>query len=105
MRTKIFYFSGTGNTLALAKEIARKIDADIISISKVVYENLYIDAVRIGIVFPSYLAPLSGVPLIVERFVRKIENIGDMSIFAVCNCGGYESVNALPSFGGLFRRG
>jgi ferredoxin/flavodoxin len=98
MQTKLFYFSGTGNTFALANDIAGRIGSDLISISKIDYqERIHIDAERIIIVFPSYLAPVSGVPLIVERFVRKIDNINKLSIFAVCNCGGYESVNALPS--------
>lgn len=98
MKTKLFYFSGTGNTFALAKEIADKIEAELISIPKVMKEErIYINTKNIGIVFPSYMAPVSGLPLIVERFIRKIDNIGDLTIFAVCNCGGYESVNALPS--------
>jgi hypothetical protein len=79
MKTIVFYFSGTGNSFALAKEIA---------------EN-------ICIVFPSYLAPVAGLPMIVDRFVRKIDNIADITIFAICNCGGYESVNALPSLNRL----
>lgn len=98
MKTRIFYFSGTGNTFALAKAITDKIEADMISIPKAVKEDkIYINTENIGIVFPSYMAPVSGLPLIVERFVRKIDNISELTIFAVCNCGGYKSVNALPS--------
>lgn len=98
MQKKIYYFSGTGNTFALAKQIANNIGADLISIPKAMKEEkIHIEAESIGIVFPSYIAPVSGVPLIVERFIRKIDNIGNLTIFAVCNCGGYESVNALSS--------
>lgn len=98
MQKKIYYFSGTGNTFVLAKEIANNIGADLISIPKAMKEEkIHIDAESIGIVFPSYIAPVSGVPLIVERFIRKIDNIGNLTIFAVCNCGGYKSVNALSS--------
>jgi ferredoxin len=98
MKTELFYFSGTGNTLTLAKEIADKIGAELISLPKAVKEEkIHINAESIGIVFPSYMAPVSGLPLIVERFIRKIDNIGGLTIFAVCNCGGYTSVNALPS--------
>lgn len=98
MKTLVYYFSGTGNSFALAKEIAEKIGADLISIANVVNESkIYIDADAICIVFPSYMAPVSGLPIIVERFVRKIDNIRELTIFAVCNCGGYESVKALPS--------
>ena len=82
----------------MAKEIADKIGANLNSIPKVMKEEkIHIDAENIGIVFPSYMAPVSGVPFIIDRFVRKIDNIDDLIIFAVCNCGGYKSVNALPS--------
>ncbi|MBP7072254.1 MAG: EFR1 family ferrodoxin [Clostridia bacterium] len=95
---KIYYFSGTGNSFAVAKNIAKKVNAELISIPSVIHmDKIQVDAESIGIIFPSYLAPLSGVPLIAERFVRKIANIGSIYIFAVCTCGGYECVNALPS--------
>lgn len=98
MSTDVYYFSGTGNTLALASEIADIIGADLVPIAKAVKDDsIHIDADNICIAFPSYMAPVSGLPLIVERFVKKIDNISELSIFAVCNCGGYESVNALPS--------
>lgn len=102
MSVKIYYFSGTGNSFVVAKDIADKVKADLISIPKVMnMDKIQIDAESIGIVFPSYLAPLYGLPLIVERFVRKIANIEALHIFAVCTCGGYECVNALPSLNKL----
>ncbi len=82
----------------MAREIADRIGAELISIPTVAdSESVHINAESIGIVFPSYLAPLSGLPLIVERFIRTIDNIDTLTVFSVCNCGGYESVNALPS--------
>jgi len=97
----VYYFSGTGNTLAVAREIAKKIHAEPIPLAAAMRaEKLHIDAQTIGVVFPSYLAMVYGMPLIVERFIRKIENIDSLHIFAVCTCGGYTPVNALPS---LFR--
>lgn len=98
MRTKVFYFSGTGNTLSLARKISQKLEANLVSISYFMKaDNNQINAEKAVIVFPSYLASLSGLPLVVERFIRMIDNINDVIFFAVCNCGGYESVNALPS--------
>ncbi len=97
MSMAIFYFSGTGNSLVAARAIAGKTKAALISIPEVIkQEKIQIDADTIGIVFPSYLAVLSGLPLIVEQFVKKIANIESRYIFAVCTCGGYECVNALP---------
>ncbi len=48
------------------------------------------DADEIGIVFPVYYASLgqSGIPLIVGRFIGKLENIGSRYLFAVCSHGG-----------------
>jgi ferredoxin len=63
--------------------------------------RIQIRAERMGIVFPSNLAPLSGVPLMVERFVQKAEDLRSVRIFAVCTCGGYECVNALPALSRL----
>jgi ferredoxin/flavodoxin len=95
---KIYYFSGTGNSYVMARYMSAKLKAELISIPKVVgTDKIIIDDNCIGIVFPSYLAALVGPPLVVERFIKKIDNIGSLHIFAVCTCGGYECVNALPS--------
>lgn len=53
MRTEIYYFSGTGNSFVVAKEIAKKIKADLIPIPKVMdMDKIQFDAKSIGIVFP-----------------------------------------------------
>jgi ferredoxin/flavodoxin len=98
MGISVFYFSGTGNSYTAAKEISEKVSAKLISIPSLMnMEGIHADTDTIGIVFPSYIAPIAGVPLIVERFVKRLENIKQLRIFAVCTCGGYECVNALPS--------
>jgi ferredoxin/flavodoxin len=98
MNTVIYYFSGTGNSLACARDIAEKIKGTLISIPSVVNnKSIKTEADNIGIVFPSYMAQFFGVPLIVERFIEKLEDIGSKYIFAVCTCGAYESVNAVPT--------
>jgi len=98
VRTKVFYFSGTGNTLSLARRISQKLEADLVSIPYFVKsDNNHINAEKAVIVFPSYMVFLSGLPPVVERFIRMIDNINDVTFFAVCNCGGYEIANALPS--------
>lgn len=104
MNIKIYYFSGTGNSFAVARDIAGIVKADLISIPKAMgADRIRVDADCMGIVFPSYLAPVAGLPLIVERFVGKIENIDSIHIFAVCTCGGYECVNALAPLNKLSR--
>ena len=89
MSTDIYYISGTGNSLVVAKDIAGKTNGKLISIPSVMdKENIKTDADVIGIVFPVYYATNDcGIPLIVGRFVKKLENIGSKYIFAVCTCG------------------
>lgn len=98
MSIGICYFSGTGNSLFVAEIIAEKTGGGLISIPEsCVSPKIRIDAESLGIIFPSYLAPLYGIPLIVERFIQKLENIEAKYLFAICTCGGYELVNALPT--------
>ena len=104
MAIELYYFSGTGNCLSAARTIAANIGGVPISIPEVVDKpDIATHADTIGIVFPAYLAHLHGVPLIVERFVRKLQDIQAKYLFAVCTCGGYEIVNAVPSLKSLSR--
>jgi len=49
---KIYYFSGTGNSFAMARDIAKKVNAELISIPKVMNtDKIHIDAESIGIIF------------------------------------------------------
>ncbi len=88
MSTEIYYFSGTGNSLALARDVARKTDGKLISIPTVMdKESIKTDADVIGIVYPTYYEPYGGVPLIVRRFVSKLENLHSKYVFAICTYG------------------
>ena len=100
--TVVYYFSGTGNGLAVARAIAGRMGGAAVSISEVIGgSEIETQADTIGIVFPTYLAPLYGVPLIVEAFIRKLQNLEKKYLFAVCSCGGYEIVNAVPALENL----
>ena len=58
MAIKIFYFTGTGNSLAFAREIAKKIEGQLISIvSQMEKETINVSTDVIGTVFPVYYAP------------------------------------------------
>ncbi|MCC7551875.1 MAG: EFR1 family ferrodoxin, partial [Methanobacterium sp.] len=95
MATEIYYFSGTGNSLAVARDITEKINGKLIPIASVMYkDSIKSDVEVIGIVFPTYYEPYGGVPLIVRRFIAKLENIDSKYIFAICTYGSI-SVNAL----------
>jgi len=98
MSNDIYCFSGTGNSLYIARELALKTNGRLLSISASEREEkIHLRSDSIGIVFPCYLAQLYGIPLVVERFVKKLENLESKYIFAVCTCGGYTLVDSLPA--------
>lgn len=88
-KTEIYYFSGTGNSLVVAKDIAEKMNGNLISIPSVMdKEGITTDADIIGIIFPVYYLGTVNIPLVVQRFIMKLDEIGTKYIFAVCTYGG-----------------
>ena len=88
-KAEIYYFSGTGNSLIVAGDIAEKMNGNLISIPSVMEkERITTDADVIGIVFPVYYLGTVNIPLIVQRFVGKLDEISTKYIFAVCTFGG-----------------
>ncbi|MGE5327943.1 MAG: EFR1 family ferrodoxin [Deltaproteobacteria bacterium] len=86
MSTKIFYFSGTGNSFYVSKQLAEKLgDTEIISISKVKGNAVDTSCQKIGIVFPVYAW---GPPRIVTEFVKNL-NLKDKYVFSVATYGGF----------------
>jgi hypothetical protein len=54
-RTKVYAFSGTGNSLAVARVLARRLDAQLVSIrAEMDRERVIASAEAIGLVFPVY---------------------------------------------------
>jgi ferredoxin len=92
MKNIIYYFSGTGNSLKLAKDLAKELDdAQLIDIATVKDQNK-VTAKSIGIVFPVYIW---GLPLIVKRFVEQLEIPADAYLFAIANYGGFPGATNL----------
>ena len=86
MSTEIYYFSGTGNSLVVARNIAEKIDGKLIYIPAVMdEESIKINADALGIVSPTYYMRMPG---IVERFIGKLTNLQSKYIFAIVTVGG-----------------
>ena len=86
MVSKIYYFSGTGNCLAVSQKINEKLSekSDIISIPTLEGKQ-FIEADRIGFVFPVYY---HKVPDIVKRFILNAEFIKFPYIYAVATQAG-----------------
>lgn len=84
MKTNIYYFSGTGNSLKIALDLAGKLEnADVISMVKAMHSGIDLSVERIGLVFPVYMY---RIPYIVVDFIKKIRT--ERYIFAVVTCGG-----------------
>lgn len=82
---EIFYFSGTGNSLAVARDMAEELGAKLTPITSMMdQESVDVEADVIGFVFPIYdFKP----PPVVDAFVPKVEDIGSKYLFAVCTYG------------------
>jgi len=82
----VYYFSGTGNSFAVARDIADRLDAELSSIAAVIRsEKVELSAEAVGIVFPDYQ---SSLPNIVKRFMNKVEGLQGKYVFGVCTYGG-----------------
>jgi ferredoxin/flavodoxin len=85
MPTELYAFSGTGNSLAVARDIAGRLQAKLISIPTVMEcQNLRSEADTLGIVFPVYHG---GLPSIVQRFIGKLTGLDQKYLFAICTYG------------------
>ena len=85
MAKTIYYFTGTGNSLAVAKDTANLTMAKLLSIPSLIdKEEIEVDSEIIGIVFPVYHQNL---PNIVRKFILKLTNLKDKYIFAICTYG------------------
>jgi ferredoxin/flavodoxin len=86
MKRAVYYSSGTGNTLCLARNVAEGLGAQLRPIGAFHdCETVETDAQLIGVVFPVYY---SDAPVIVKEFIGKLENLKDKTVFAVCTHGG-----------------
>jgi len=74
MSVDVYYFSGTGSSLIIARDIAEKINGQLISIRSVMNKDrIETEANLIGVVFPLY--GIFRIPSVVERFVRKLDDV------------------------------
>jgi ferredoxin len=85
MGINIYYFTGTGNSLYIARKFGEKLDnSKVISISKIIKQNNIEVNEVIGIVCPIYM---HNIPLIVIDFIKKIKQA---NYFFIIFAGGGE---------------
>lgn len=81
MSTEIFYYTGTGNSLWVARTIAKALDdAGLFSISTIKDESTTINSDIVGLVFPVHIW---GVPAPVIRFVHTLKGSQSDYVFAI----------------------
>ena len=80
----ILYFSGTGNSLAVARKIAEAINDQVLPLTEAVQQDLTNEK-RIGLVFPTYDF---NMPPAVRTLVPQLRISPKAYVFAVITCGG-----------------
>ncbi len=111
MSDVIYYFTGTGNSLAAARRIAERVgDCEIASLADTVAKmneggasTIETDAgaERIGFVFPVYYY---GLPAIVHDFFRALRVRGSPYLFCVATRGGSSGYGSFAQASGYLRR-
>jgi ferredoxin/flavodoxin len=83
----IFYFTGTGNALAISRTLAEGLGDT--EVHRMTPEGADIEGVeRIGLVFPVFGW---GMPRMVAEFVGKLRPTSDQYVFGVATCGGSQA--------------
>ncbi len=93
MKNGIFYFTGTGNSLAVARKLAKSIgDAEVIAITTALREEkIELNYESIGLVLPVYYY---SPPNMVKEFIKKLNFSKTHYVYVVCTYGGM--------YGGVF---
>jgi NAD-dependent dihydropyrimidine dehydrogenase PreA subunit/flavodoxin len=87
MSTEIYYFSGTGNSLFVARELQKRLpDASIIPIVGLLGKKMIpTQGESVGLVFPAHARTI---PVAVGRFVQKLDLKNSNYVFAVATLRG-----------------
>jgi ferredoxin len=102
MRNRIYFFTGTGNSLKVAEEIAKNLkECEVIAINKDVDMKIPEGYERIGFVFPVYFW---GLPAMVADFMRNASfpKQGSTYYFAVATFGGITG-NSIPMVSSILK--
>ena len=87
MKTTIYFFTGTGNSLSVAQSLCKNLkDCELVSIASI-WEDEIIKSTseKVGFVFPLYYA---GLPKIVKDFINKMDFSNSEYFFTVVTSAG-----------------
>lgn len=103
MNTEIFYFSGTGNSLFVAKELQKRIpESELIPIVCMLKRDKILSTgSTVGIVFPVHALTI---PIAVSRFIKKIDLSNAKYVFAVATRGGGTIFYGFKKINNLLRK-
>ena len=79
----ILYFSGTGNSLAISRQLAEKLGEQVMSLNRAVTQDLSHER-RVGLVFPCYWF---NAPRAVTELVPRLRLSEEAYVFIVIPCG------------------
>ncbi len=101
MNTTLFYYTGTGNSLWVARSLAKSLgEAEVVSISGWLKDKQPITSKVVGVVFPVHMW---GVPAPIIRFIRELKALSPDYLFAVAVDAG-QVANTLIQLKGLCRQ-
>ncbi len=87
-KTEIYFFSGTGNSYYISKQVAKNLEnTKLINIGKLNFSNtkkITTNAENIGIIFPVYYG---SSPDIVKQFIQNLSAKNCKYLFVICNYG------------------
>jgi len=104
MKTIIYYFTGTGNSLAAAKKIAAGLgDCELVPIASLANTkgDITPQADRVGIVHPVYFV---GLPSIVASFAGRLDLSHSQYTFSVATQGDSGGSSAARQLDGILRK-
>ncbi|HMA05367.1 MAG TPA: EFR1 family ferrodoxin [Methanomicrobiales archaeon] len=105
MKTILYYFTGTGNSLAVAEGLARRLgDTEVVPIASLAGLPAPITpaAERVGIITPVYFF---GLPSLVAVFSARLDLVKVNYVFAVATMGGSGGSAALRQLDSILKRG
>ena len=104
MKTIIYYFTGTGNSLAVAKKIAAALgDCELVPIASLQNTTGDINplADRVGIINPVYFA---GLPVMVAGFAGRFDLSKVKYVFSIVTYGGSGAAPALQQLDSILKK-
>ena len=89
MTTQIFYYTGTGNSLWIAKNLAEKLENEELHFIPNTKNLSNMDLTNVGFVFPVYIW---GVPAPILEFIENLQNFNPEYCFAIAVNGGQVAI-------------